>query len=199
MKRESVEFIGTKNFIPCKISECFTDRTLKLRIEGEAGRSWADSQINGLDLINPISEEWHAYDDNYGTDQEKHFIRYLSGQADLLRKRYDDFYLLRNEKAVKLFSFKNGQGFEPDFILFLRKKGVEIGNILQLFIEPKGKHLAPHDAWKETFLTEIQWRDKIETIFQGSEYRVYGLPFFNEEGQEHTKFEEAFQQLLDGG
>ena len=199
VKRESVEFIGTKNFMPRKISECFTDRTLKLRIEGEAGRSWADSQINGLDLINPISEEWHAYDDNYGTDQEKHFIRYLSGQADLLRKRYDDFYLLRNEKAVKLFSFKNGQGFEPDFILFLRKKGVEIGNILQLFIEPKGKHLAPHDAWKETFLTEIQWRDKIETIFQGSEYRVYGLPFFNEEGQEHIKFKEAFQQLLDGG
>lgn len=197
VKRESVEFIGTKNFIPRKISECFTDRTLKLRIEGEAGRSWADSQINGLDLINPISEEWHVYDDNYGTDQEKQFIRYLSDQVESLRKRYDDFYLLRNEKAVKLFSFKNGQGFEPDFILFLRKKGAEIGNILQLFIEPKGKHLSSIDAWKEIFLEEIQWRDKIETIFQGNEYCVYGLPFFNEEGQSHAKFKEAFQQLLD--
>ena len=198
VKRESVEFVGTRDFTPVKVSECFVDRTLKIRIEGEAGRSWADSRINNLDLINPISEDWHAYDNNYGTDQEKQFIRYLSDQADSLRERYDDFYLLRNEKAVKIFSFKNGDGFEPDFILLLRKKGVEIGSILQLFIEPKGKHIAEYDAWKETFLTEIQWTDKIQTIFQGDEYSVYGLPFFNAEGQSNTKFRDAFQQLLEG-
>ena len=174
VKHESVEYVGSRSFTSRKISECFTDRTLKLHIEGEAGRSWADSQINDLNLINPIGEEWHAYDNNYGTDQEKLFIRYLSDQVESLRQRYDDFYLLRNEKAVKLFCFKTGQGFEPDFILFLRKKGVGIGNVLQLFIEPKGKHLAVSDAWKEAFLEKIQWREKIKTIFQGNEYCVYG-------------------------
>lgn len=197
VKRESVEFVGTTKFTPKKISDCFSDRTLKLRIEGEADQNWADSRINDLDMIDLRNKEWHAYDNNYGTDQEKLFVKYLNDQADSLRKRYDDFYLLRNDKAVKLFSFKNGQGFEPDFILFLRKKGVEIGNILQLFIEPKGKHLLAHDAWKETFLKEIEWKDKIKTILQGDEYCVYGLPFFNAEGQSNIKFKEAFQQLLE--
>ncbi len=198
IKRENVEYVGKKAFTARKISECFTDRTLKLRIEGEAGRSWAESQINGLDLINPIAEDWHAYDNNYGTDQEKLFIRYLNDKADSLRKQYDEFYLLRNEKAVKLFCFKTGQGFEPDFILFLRKREEEIGSILQLFIEPKGKHLASTDEWKESFLRKIQRGYELKTIFEGDEYGVYGLPFFNEEAQTRGKFEEAFQKLLDG-
>jgi hypothetical protein len=40
IKRESIEFIGTKDFKPYKISDRFTDKTLKLRIEGETGLSW---------------------------------------------------------------------------------------------------------------------------------------------------------------
>ena len=192
IKCESVEFVGTRDFTRRKIRECFTDKTLKLRIEGEAGRSWADSRISGSDLIDLNGKDWHAYDDNFGTDQEKRFILFLNYQAESLRERYEDFYLLRNEKAVKLFSFKNGKGFEPDFILFLRKKDTEIGSILQIFIEPKGKHLTPRDEWKETFLEEIQWRDRAKTLFQGEEYHVYGLPFFHEEGENYFKFKEAF-------
>ncbi len=198
IKRENVEYVGKKAFTARKISECFTDRTLKLRIEGEAGRSWSESQVNGLDLINPIVEDWHAYDNNYGTDQEKLFIRYLHDKAESLREQYDEFYLLRNEKAVKLFCFKTGQGFEPDFILFLRKRDEEIGSILQLFIEPKGKHLASTDEWKESFLRKIQRGYELKIIFEGDEYGIYGLPFFNEEPQTRDKFEEAFQKLLDG-
>jgi len=200
VKCESVEFVGTTKPTPRKISECFTDKTLKLRIEGEAGRSWTESHISGLSSqVNLINEDWYAYDDNYGTDQEKYFIRYLNDQAPLLRKQYDDFYLLRNEKAVKIFSFKTGQGFEPDFILFLRKKGEEVGNVLQLFIEPKGKQLMLNDAWKQNFLDEIQWKDRIQTIFHGNEYHVYGLPFFNEDGQSHSKFKDAFEKLMNDG
>lgn len=200
VKRESVEFVGTKDFKPYRISDRFTDKTLKLRIEGETGLSWVkgESNVPGLDQIDLTDKEWHAYDDSYGTDQEKHFIKYLNDQADRLRERFDDFYLLRNEKAVKLFAFADGQAFEPDFVLFLRKKGEDTSTILQLFVEPKGDHLKQADSWKEAFLRDIAAQHRIETIFQGRDYAVYGLPFFNEQGQTNVDFKAAFENAIVG-
>lgn len=45
----------------------------------------------------------------------------MHDQEARLSDIYDDFYLLRNEKAVKLFDFDSGRAFELDFVLFLRK------------------------------------------------------------------------------
>jgi type III restriction enzyme len=196
IKREAVEYLGTKDFKPYKVSDRFTDKMLKLRIEGETGLSWTESKVPGLDQIDLTTKDWHVYDDSYGTDQEKHFIKYLNDKADRLRARYDDFYLLRNEKALKLYAFENGQAFEPDFVLFLRKKGAQATTILQLFIEPKGDHLKQLDIWKEKFLKVIETQAKIETLFQGRDYSVYGLPFFNETGQSNTDFKGAFEEFL---
>ncbi|WP_173935081.1 DEAD/DEAH box helicase family protein [Chelativorans sp. Marseille-P2723] len=200
VKRESVDFVGTKDFKPYRISDRFTDKTLKLRIEGETGLSWVNGESNvpGLDQIDLTTKDWHAYDDSYGTDQEKHFIKYLNDQADRLQERYDDFHLLRNEKAVKLFAFADGQAFEPDFVLFLRKKGEETSTILQLFVEPKGDHLKQADSWKEAFLTDIEGQGRIEIIFQGRDYSVYGLPFFNDQGQSNADFKAGFERFLNG-
>ncbi len=198
VKRESVEFVGTKDFKPSLISDRFTDKMLKLRIEGETGLSWVkgESNVPGLDQIDLTAKDWHAYDDSYGTDQEKHFIKYLNDQADRLRHQYEDFHLLRNEKAVKLFAFADGQAFEPDFVLFLRRKGEDTASILQLFVEPKGEHLKQADSWKEAFLKDIAKQYRIETVFQGRDYAVYGLPFFNEQGQSNADFKVAFEELL---
>ena len=199
VKRESIEYIGTRDFKPYPIKDRFTDRTLKLRIEGETGKSWVkgETEVPGLDHIDLSSKDWHAYDDNYGTDQEKHFVKYLNDQADRLYDRYDEFFLLRNEKAVKLFAFDNGQAFEPDYVLFLRRKGTNLSTILQIFIEPKGHHLKQIDSWKEDFLKQIKMESKIKVIFQGRDYAVFGLPFFNESGQETIEFKESFQELID--
>ncbi|WBU61201.1 DEAD/DEAH box helicase family protein [Paracoccus albus] len=194
VKRESVEYIGTKDFKPYKISDRFTDKVLKLRIEGETGLSWTESNVPGLDQIDLGSKDWHAYDDSYGTDQEKHFIKYMNDQADRLREHYDNFYLLRNEKAVKLFDFDTGRAFEPDFVLFLRRKEDETSTILQLFIEPKGNHLRPQDDWKQAFLTQLKAKARLETVFQGRYYAVLGLPFFNETGQTNSDFKAAFEK-----
>lgn len=193
VKRESVDYVGTKEFKPFRICDRFTDRTLKLRIEGETGLSWAESNVPGLDLIDLSSKDWHAYDDSYGTDQEKHFIRYMNDQTGRLRERYDDFYLLRNEKAVKLFDFKTGRAFEPDFVLFLRKKNEDTSMIWQLFIEPKGNQLRPKDDWKQDFLEQVRATARLETVFQGRDYTVLGLPFFNEAGQTNADFKSAFE------
>lgn len=196
VKHESVDYIGTKDFKPYHIKDRFTDRTLKLSVLGETGISWADSNIPGLDQIDLTQKTWYAYDDSYGTDQEKHFIKYLNDQSERLSKTYDDFYLLRNEKAFQLFDFDTGRAFEPDFVLFLRKKNQEDAAVLQLFIEPKGEHLMVADKWKADFLKKIEGYTKMETIFQGRAYAVYGLPFFNEVAQVKSHFKKAFEEFF---
>lgn len=193
VKRESVEYIGTKDFKPYPIKDRFTDKVLKLRVEGETGLNWTESNVPGLDQIDLSGKDWHAYDDSYGTDQEKHFIKFMHDQEARLRGIYDDFYLLRNEKAVKLYDFEQGRAFEPDFVLFLRKKEQSVKTILQLFIEPKGEHLFKQDEWKQVFLAMLRKQGKLETVFQGRDYEVYGLPFFNAQGQANSEFKDAFE------
>lgn len=195
IKRESVEYIGTKEFKAYPVRERFTDKVLKLRTEGETGLSWVNGESNvpGLDHIDLSDKDWHAYDDSYGTDQEKHFIKFMHDQESQLRGIYDDFYLLRNEKAVKLYDFDTGRAFEPDFVLFLRKKGQKASTVFQLFIEPKGHQLRPQDDWKQDFLKQVKAKAKLETVFQGSDYIVLGLPFFNDTGQTNNDFKAAFE------
>jgi len=194
VKTESVEYVGTKEFKPHKISECFTDNTLKLRLEGETGLSWVkgESNVPGLDQIDLTAKDWFAYDDSYGTDQEKHFIKFLNDHADRLRKLYDDFHLLRNERAVRLFAFESGQAFEPDFVLFLRRAGSGTEEIMQLFIEPKGAHLVDQDRWKEDFLKQLETDAKMHLLFQGKDYKIFGLPFFNDAAPLINDFRECF-------
>ena len=97
---------------------------------------------------------------------------------------------------MKIFEFETGRAFEPDFVLFLRKKGEENNTILQLFIEPKGDHLRPQDDWKQDFLKQIKDRASLETVFQGRNYVVLGLPFFNEEGRTNIDFKDVFSDLF---
>ncbi|MBC6443017.1 MAG: DEAD/DEAH box helicase family protein [Rhodobacteraceae bacterium] len=195
VKREEIEYVGTRDFKPYPVRDRFTDKTLKLRCEGETGLSWVkgESNLPGLDQINLGGKDWYAYDDSYGTEQEKHFIKYMHDQEARLRDMYDEFCLLRNEKAVKLYAFDTGRAFEPDFVLFLKKKMQENSTILQLFIEPKGDHLRPQDDWKQDFLAQLKCEARLQTIFQGRDYTVSGLPFFNETGQANKDFRSAFE------
>ena len=201
VKHESVEYVGTKEFKPHKISERFTDKVLKLRTEGETGLSWVkgESNVPDLDQIDLTTKDWYAYDDSYGTDQEKHFIKYLNDNAVRLQKIYDDFHLLRNEKAVKLFAFDNGQAFEPDFVLFLRRANEKSETIMQLFIEPKGSHLADQDKWKEDFLMQLKNEVETHVIFQGRDYQVIGLPFFNDSAPWISEFQKCFDSTTGSG
>lgn len=64
---------------------------------------------------------------------------------------------------------------------------------MQLFIEPKGDQLRPQDDWKQDFLEQVKAKARLETVFQGRDYRVLGLPFFNEAGQTNTDFKAAFE------
>ncbi len=110
------------------------------------------------------------------------------------RKKYETIYLLRNEGHFSLYNFSDGQGFQPDFVLFLREKN---GDALsyQLFIEPKGEHLADGDRWKEEFLKEICVEYQSKVLTENSKYRIIGVPsFYNEERE--NQFREDLDNAL---
>ncbi|WP_212747971.1 hypothetical protein, partial [Pseudoalteromonas ruthenica] len=103
-----------------------------------------------------------VFNENYGTSQEKYFVRYLDTMIDDLKSVYDDVYLLRNEKHFKLYTFDDGRAFEPDFLLLLTKKEQDLELTYRVFIEPKGSHLFENDAWKQNFLLDLKATHQIE-------------------------------------
>lgn len=142
---------------------------------------------------------WYVFNANYGTSEEKAFVRMLDRQMDVLRKNYDGIYLIRNERHFKIYSFSDGQAFEPDFVLFLQEKN---GNMLtyQIFVEPKGKYLKEHDKWKQSFLKEITEKFKGETLEfktqrKTQKYRLVGVPFYNNEDE--NKFKQSLYEVVE--
>ena len=189
LRQNATEYRGTESFEPSNINAIFTDKTLKLDKDSE--RADGDEQL--------VSDrEWYVFNANYGTSEEKAFVRTLDAQIDELKERYDGIYLVRNERHFKIYNFDDGQAFEPDFVLFLREKN---GNTLirQIFIEPKGKYLEKHDKWKADFLEQIKerfsgkvWEFKTQSGTQ--KYRLIGVPFYN--NKDERQFRESLESVL---
>jgi len=189
--RENItEYKGTENFKPNNVSSIFHNKVLKL-LEGS-------EKANGDEQF--VSDKgWYVFNANYGTSEEKAFVRMLDRQMDMLRKNYDGIYLLRNERHFKIYSFSDGQAFEPDFVLFLQEKN---GNMLtcQIFIEPKGKYLKEHDRWKQSFLKEITEKFdgktlEFKTQQKAHKYRLIGVPFYNNEDE--NKFKQSLFEVVE--
>lgn len=184
-------FFGSEKFEQYKIKDLFEDNILrKYTINHQSQAEFGLSQKNpaetqyfeDLDNLN-----WYAYDDNFGTSEEKLLVRLIKDLMTELEEKWTDIYLLRNEKAVKIYSFDKGQAFEPDFLMFANDK--KTGNVSwQIFIEPKGSQFLDADntfknskeGWKQEFLRQISERDEARTLVDDDRYRIVGLPFFNE-------------------
>jgi len=168
---------GSEEFEPVKLSDIFTDVKRNYTLidnDAEFGRSQNEyTNPYHLDLMN---EDWHAYNDNFGTNEEKLFILLMKSMIDDLRKKWSDVYILRNEGAFKIYDFNTGMAFEPDYVLLANDKK-EFSVSWQIFIEPKGNHLLEKDAWKEKFLSDIT--DKTRLICENNNVRIVGLPFYN--------------------
>ena len=131
-------------------------------------------------------KDWYVFDALHGTDQERDFVDLMGRMIEELRREYREVYLVRNERAMKIYNFKDGRGFEPDYLLFLtNKNGASL--TYQLFVEPKGKHLAKYDEWKDDFLKEISEK------FKGK-YRVRGVPFYFRENE--NEFKEKLLEVI---
>jgi len=194
---EYVEYKGTEIFIPKEIKKVVKDKTLKINVgdygDQEYGVPMSNAKHTDLQL-NLADKDWYIYDENYGTFEEKSFIKFIDGIIDKLREKYDEVYLLRNANLFKIYRFSDGRAMEPDFVLFLKREDSDKIEQYQLFIEPKGEHLIKTDQWKEDFLKEIENKYKIDTTLFGEneKYRLVGLPFYNE-GRK-SKFIEIFKQ-----
>ena len=185
---------GTTVFKPFQINKKFRE-SIQLKVTIPSGE-----QERGLSMKTPHDPKytldlgtvkWYAYNDNYGTSEEKALVKYIEGIMPKLEEKYDEIYLLRNEKDIKIYSFDSGRVFEPDFILFLRIKGEsDKYDNLQLFIEPKGDGLLIQDKWKNEFLKQIKSMADITWCTKADNFFVWGIPFFNENA--NKEFDDTF-------
>ncbi len=190
VRKNITKYKGTENFKPNNVSSIFYNKVLKL-LKGSERENGDEQFVSG--------KGWYVFNANYGTSEEKAFVRMLDRQMDTLKENYDGIYLIRNERHFKIYSFFDGQAFEPDFVMFLQGKN---GNMLtyQIFIEPKGKHLKEHDKWKQSFLKEITEKFKGKTLDfktqqKTQKYRVVGVPFYNNEDE--NQFKQSLYEVIE--
>lgn len=192
-----MDYEGTEEFKAKPFREVIKDKTIHITEphgEGE-GVSQKDSAIRSEWQIDLSSEDWFAFEDNYGTTEEKAFVAYFKNHVADLQKKYDKVFLVRNERQLVLYSFEGGERFEPDYLLFLIKNNTDGFDQYQIFVEPKGDHLINNDIWKENFLLQIKNRGlTVKTFVDDNNYKVWGLPFFNQ-NQRMSEFSTAFQEL----
>ena len=187
LREKITENEGTKHFYKEQIRTIFMDKILKF----SANNPRADENHDAERIAE--AEEWFAFNGLYGTSEEKAFVQFLQTHLEDLQKIYNGVYLIRNEKHFSIYNFFDGQAFQPDFVLFLGKENGETLSY-QLFIEPKGEHIEDFDRWKETFLKEIDTERKSELIIDDKNYRIIGLPFYQDKNQ--NEFREALDEAL---
>lgn len=194
----SQAFRGSKRFKAQSIKDTFRDHVLKISLDGSDDKEFGKSmnESGNIFFTTDLEKcEWYAYNDCYGTSEEKYLVKYIESIYDKLSEKYEDVYLVRNEKDVRIYSFIGGNTFEPDFLLFMKKKGEDgMYDNIQIFIEPKGDHLVKTDQWKEDFMFEI--KDKADKLFttKTSKFSIWGLPFFTESRK--SIFDKALQTEL---
>lgn len=181
IKSNLTEYEGSE-YINKNVHEVFKDKEIKVYKDSE--------RANGQ--FDVVSEpEWYVYNANYGTREEKEFVKMFARRFEQLENNFKNIYLIRNEREIKIID-KLGRAFEPDFVLFCKQKaGKEL--TYQVFIEPKGNHLKAHDKWKEDFLKEIR-KDKKTIEIDSDNYLITGVPFYNNENE--NEFKETLENTL---
>jgi type III restriction enzyme len=195
------DFVGDNEFYPRKLKDVLKDKSIFLSaIDGNGGKG--DSQNNCVNpsyQLNLTNEPWYVFNDNYGTSEEKQFIKHFKEYAvPKLQAKNCEFYVIRNERVPELaiYSFNNGERFEPDFLLFIKKETSGKPNVKQVYAEPKGSQLLETDKWKDIFLQQLSTTAFVNSLFDnGNDYKIYGLPFYNEELRKQD-FDLAIDSLI---
>lgn len=196
IEKGNIEYKGSKIFTASGISKLFHDKEMNFVLsesgDAEIGYPMSRPKLdeNYLDLG---KEKWYAFSDNFGTSEEKKLILFIKSAIEKLEKRYSQVFLMRNEKYFQIYRFSDGKAFEPDFVLFLKEQKTGNTIVYQLFIEPKGEGYMENDKWKEDFLLEIEEK---HTIHQNFDYKLVGLPFFNNNTELKREFSLAFDKYL---
>ena len=84
---EDVEFKGTKEFKPYEVNKTFKDKTLNIYVRegGDQEYGVGQNETTNTDLKLDLSnKDWYVFNDNYGTSEEKHFIKFINKTYDKL-------------------------------------------------------------------------------------------------------------------
>lgn len=81
---------------------------IPIRTGDGAGISQNDPMVSEDYRMNLALEDWYAYEDHFGTTEEKAFLRRFRDYVEELRQRYDTVYLLRNERQMAFYSYREG-------------------------------------------------------------------------------------------
>lgn len=195
IESHSHEFKGTKEFYPHPVNIIFRDKQLKMDLDSDKAKGLGET----LDLS---SKGWFAHNDMYGTSEENALVGFINDATDNLYKKYPEIALLRNERYFSIYSFEDGKAFEPDFVLFLKKSEQSKILIYQVLIEPKGDQFKDDkggferskEGWKQKFLLDIESKHQINTLFENTDYKLLGLPFFNQ--RVVKQFDTAFKEKV---
>ena len=191
-----VTYEGTKEFHAIPINSKVTNLIRKYRKDrldtnNGIGIPQNDPYVDPKFRYDVTDKDWYVYNNNFGTTEEKAFVKYFASKMDELRKKYDKVYLIRNEQQVKVYSFDNGEAFEPDYILLLIKEDQPKNAYFCVFVEPKGNHLLEHDAWKGQAMLEFSKHAiPVVKFVDDNNYKIWGTPLYNEDNtkQDFNKY-----------
>lgn len=191
------EYEGSTEFEMNYLKNILKDKTIYLTDTSDNGGKGC-SQNNCLNQeykLNLAKENWYVFNDNYGTQEEKLFIKFFKTDiAPILDEKHIEYYVIRNERIPELaiYNFEDGKRFEADYLLFIKQKNMPT---YQVYAEPKAEMLFAEDAWKENFMLNIKCKHNISSSI-ASNYKILGLPFFNHI-YKLDEFKKAFDKFID--
>lgn len=180
---DKIEYKGSKEFKPYMIKDKFKDKVLNFTVNESEDKEYGKSMINPTETsyhLDLSKRDWYVFEDCFGTSEEKLLIKFIDKAYEKLKPKFEEVYLVRNERHFKIYNFEDGRPTEPDFVLFLVNHNPEESLHYQIFIEPKGGHLIKQDEWKENFLKQLRAEHSLEQLWKGKNYIIWGMPFLNE-------------------
>ncbi len=145
--------------------------------------------------------EWLLFKDmrKLDSDLEREFLVFINDNKEVLDKKFKEWCVLRNDHFAELKVFCDiegpfyAQGFEPDFILFAQTHEDEFLGFT-CYMEAKGEHLEPSNAWKKEFLEMLE---NATLKSHNKKLHLKGLPFFTlHNGVVNGEFDTAFNQIF---
>lgn len=199
-----ISFKGTDEFYSVPIREVFTDRIRNITRDKDdeswgVGVSQSDDLVNINYRMNLSDKDWYAYNDNYGTSEEKKFVKYFSTVVAKLKEKFNSVSLIRNELQLCIYSFEDGSKFEPDYVLILsedNESDADKNTYICMFVEPKGEHLLEKDSWKNTLMLQLKDRSiPIVKFIDDNKYYIWGSPLYNE-SKTKSEFISYFDEIF---
>ena len=188
IKNNYLKVKGTTIFEGINISELIDDYVVEVN---NINRDVSDleSQKRPKSMT---QHDWYIYDKAIVNGLESDLINLINNMMEDLQKKYDEVYLIRNERKIKFREINGVRGFMPDFLLYLKDDNYTY----QVFIEPKGQHLLLNDEWKEQFMLSINRREDIEVLAENESVRLVGLCFYSDDALKRQEFKEQFNDKL---